>query len=396
MRSLAIATFVLISLASFSKAQAIEVVVGAAGDLAFSDNHTRKKAIPPELSPNKVWDWAHGVATLEELTSGVSSLFWASDINFINLETALSPQKRDIRATKEGMEGNYFSFLSHPNSVRHLVETMNVNLFSLANNHMFDFGQEGAYRTEQAMYELKKEYPFIQSSGIYYQDQKIAPIEFYVNGYKVAFAAINGTHGGRGSAYGTKKGRYLLYVNGDEYRTLIQAFKNSDAQLKILSIHYGTEGQVSLNKGQRDRYRYAVDHGGINLILGHHPHVVRPVEVYNGAVIYYSLGNFLITGAANIDTRENGFDYGLFSRTFFKLSPQGATLTAIEATPLKGMHWAPYQPSPQTSAKSMNFLNRLNRAELGSNGVEFKITSEGKGVYCAPGRKGSRSERICP
>src|SRR5690606_30653286 len=63
---------------------AIEVVVSAAGDLAFSDNHTRAQRTPPELSPNSVWDHGDGVATFDELTRGVEHLFWESEINFVN------------------------------------------------------------------------------------------------------------------------------------------------------------------------------------------------------------------------------------------------------------------------------------------------------------------------
>ena len=373
-------------------AQALEVVVGAAGDLAFSDNHTRTQRTPPELSPHSVWDHGDGVASFQELTKGVEHLFWDSDINFVNVETALAQQKADLQAVKAGKKGEYYSFVSHPNGIKHIIESMNVNLLSFSNNHIFDFGLKGALRTEEAISKIKSQYPFVNATGIQRKGDRIAPIEFYHEGHKIAFAAINGTNSGNN----TGGERYLVNIQTDDYRTLIQAFKSSDASLKILSIHYGTEGQVVLNQGQRDRYRYAVDHGGVNLILGHHPHVVRPVEVYKGSVIFYSLGNFMITGAANIDNKSDHYrNYGLFGKAYFNLTPGRAELTAVEATPLKGMHWKTYVPNLQTSTTNLRYLNKLNQDEMGATGVQFNITSEGIGVYCTGAHVGPRAQRVC-
>lgn len=374
------------------QAHAIEVVVGAGGDLSFSDNHIRRSNTPPDVSPNTVWDQS-GEEPFASLTRNIQDLFWGSDINFLNIETVLATSKQGLRSPKS----RGYAFVSHPNGIRHLIESMNVNLLGLANNHAFDFGTEGLRRTKENIEQIEREYSFVKSHGIQVRGEKIAPVEFMVADHKVAFASINGAGGnGDGGALS------LINVHSDDYRTLIQAFKRSDADLKILSIHYGTETQVVLNKGQADRYRYAVDHGGVNLILGHHPHVIRPIEVYKGAVIYYSLGNFLITGAANIDNRTvkgtNRLDhyrnYGLFAKTYFELSKGRADLTAIQAVPLKGMHWRPYVPEAKVAATNMAYLNKLN-SEFGSTGVRFFITNEGKGVYCSGLRGGPRTQRIC-
>ncbi len=376
-----------------SSASGLELVVGAGGDLSFSDNHLRRPA-PPEPHPTKLWDWngdhnGEREATYTSLTSRVKDLFWGSDINFLNIETAISDSKSGLKSPKN----SGFAFVSHSGGIRHLIEELNVNLMSLSNNHINDFGQEGMARTRQAMEALKRQYPFIAYHGIRRKDEKVAPVEFTAaDGVRVAFAAINMSNSG-GGAYS------LMSVHNDsEYRTLIQAFKNSSAELKILSVHYGTEGQVKLNSGQRDRYRYAVDHGGVNLVLGHHPHVIRPIEIYKGAAIYYSLGNFLITGAANLDHRPDNYrNYSIFTKTFFHVTKgRSAEITALQAIPLKGMHWRPYVPSAKVGTTNLTHLNKLNRTEMGSTtGVEFQITSEGKGVHCIGPQYGARAQRIC-
>jgi poly-gamma-glutamate synthesis protein (capsule biosynthesis protein) len=374
-------------------AGAIEVVVGAAGDLSFSDNHIATNYIHPDVSPNGVWDHATGWGKVSNLTAEIQPLFWESDLNFLNLETVLSPSKSGFQSNKT----HGFAFLSHPQGVKDVIEGLNVNLFSLANNHAFDFSYKGLFSTRENMAAVERQYPFVHSSGIFKRGENIAPVEFMVAGKKVAFAAMNGAGG-----YGGGDIAVANFFKDSDYQEMIKAFRRSDADLKILSIHYGTEGQVTLNKGQRDRFRYAVDYGGVNLILGHHPHVVRPVEIYKGAVIFYSFGNFLATGTAAVDGRRtsNGTpdyetNYGLFGRTYFNLENGSAQVTAVEAVPLVGTNWQVHLASRAQSAHNIAALNRLNRSELGENGVNFQLGSSGWGVLCTGLRGGVRSQKLC-
>jgi poly-gamma-glutamate capsule biosynthesis protein CapA/YwtB (metallophosphatase superfamily) len=43
---------------------------------------------------------------------------------------------------------------------------------------------------------------------------------------------------------------------------------------------------------------YAAIDAGADTIIGHHPHVLKAVEVYKGRVRCYSFGNFMTTGRA--------------------------------------------------------------------------------------------------
>ena len=60
----------------------------------------------------------------------------------------------------------------------------------------------------------------------------------------------------------------------------------------IVLLHMGTEYEASANQQQRTVARAAVD-AGAALVIGHHPHVLQDVEVYQGVPIVYSLGNFV-------------------------------------------------------------------------------------------------------
>lgn len=61
--------------------------------------------------------------------------------------------------------------------------------------------------------------------------------------------------------------------------------------LLIVSCHWGVSGSSEVADYQQVVGRAAID-AGADLVFGHHPHVLQPVEVYRGRPIFYSLGNF--------------------------------------------------------------------------------------------------------
>lgn len=366
-----------------SAANAVEIVVSGGGDLSFSDSHL--KAGVPDVSSDRVFDQGE-YYSWASLTKYIEPLFKNTDINFLNLESVVGFSKRGLKTPKS----SGFTFYSHPEGIAHMIENLNINLFSLANNHANDFGAGGLSNTVQSMKDLKNRYPHMQYAGVYANGASIKPIEFNYQGRRVAFAAVK-------SPNGAGSGNYkLIPMGSSDYNTLIRAFGESQAEIKILSIHEGVEGKVTFDGNQAARYRDAVDKGGLNIIFAHHPHVVRPVEMYNGAAIFYSLGNFLILGAANLDGRPDHYrNYGLVGRVYLELGHSGAKVTAIEAVPLKGMHKRPYVPEAKVATVNMNYLNKLNQTESPKYGVKFNVTSRGTGVACLANGSGVRFKKIC-
>jgi len=64
------------------------------------------------------------------------------------------------------------------------------------------------------------------------------------------------------------------------------------ADVVIVSMHHGMEYRFTPTKAQIEFAHAAID-AGAALVIGHHPHVIEPREVYHGGVIFYSLGNFV-------------------------------------------------------------------------------------------------------
>jgi len=71
----------------------------------------------------------------------------------------------------------------------------------------------------------------------------------------------------------------------------IQEIRENDPD-KIITLypHWGVEYDTFANLVQKDFARKAIDMG-VELIIGHHPHVTQEIEFYEGVPIFYSLGN---------------------------------------------------------------------------------------------------------
>lgn len=71
----------------------------------------------------------------------------------------------------------------------------------------------------------------------------------------------------------------------------------------FVSIHWGPEYQLTSNGRQKEVAHKLAD-AGAHMIIGHHPHVVQEVEIYNGRPIFYSLGNFVFDQYFSRNTQE--------------------------------------------------------------------------------------------
>ena len=160
----------------------------------------------------------------------------------------------------------------------------------------------------------------------------------------------------------------------------------------MLSIHYGTEGHVRTDKRQiREWRRHAAMRKDIDLIVGHHAHVVRGVEIVNGKIIFYGLGNFLHHGTPDISRRGPCRSQGLMAKVhLLKTSSGKLKARAIEAIPVTNTHFRPQRyTSVRASHQRVHALNylarKLDNKKDGAQGVRFTPQADGSGLYCFPG-----------
>lgn len=370
---------VLMAVAALGGAAAQEIVVTFGGDVNFA----RSREVPLADRVRKI-----GTHRLGDLTQ-VLATEWTGDVNFINVETVVS-------ATDGARQGKQFVFRTHPNQMAHLMR-LGVNAFALANNHAFDHGWPGLRDTLAFFRSADRPLRPLLFAGIGQGEAAFAPKIIETNGVRVALSALSF---GSGSFAPTedRAGMAYLFARG-HYDKVLAGLRTARADIKILSVHYGTENQVTLNAGQAALYRRAVDEAGVHLVLGHHPHVARGVEVLpeQNAAIYYSLGNLLFIGGAAKDSAGLGQDYGLLGKAYFSISDGAVRLKALEAVPFKGVHLKPVRPPVARARATIENLNRLSQRSVGDTAARFTVMRPDapRGLACFGGPYPPRAKVQC-
>jgi poly-gamma-glutamate synthesis protein (capsule biosynthesis protein) len=161
------------------------------------------------------------------------------------------------------------------------------------------------------------------------------------------------------------------------------------ADYRILSIHYGLEGHVVPDERQlADWHGFAAGEKSIDLILGHHPHVVQGVELDGKSLIFYGLGKFLHPGTAELSRFGLCRDYGLMAKVHLAKLDGAWGPEAIEAIPLTDTQIKPERLAAAEATKRIYVLNHLAAGlddAKGAKGVRFTPQADGSGLYCANG-----------
>ena len=272
------------------------------------------------------------------------------DINFCNIETIITCNNEITEKDKA------FCFRTHPNGIRTILKT-GFNLFSLANNHSFDYGPLGVYDTLKYLRQLEKEYTFYWAGLGANKEEAIRPAVFTVKGIKVGFVSLGIGHAAGKNSPGVGQEYY--------YKEALATLRDLDVDIRILSCHDGKEGKSLPIDRQLRVYREAIGVYDVDLVIGHHPHVVQGVEKYKDGLIFYSMGNFMIRGAADMGKRVSGKyvkDFGLFGRLDLKVIPgKGHKFTKLEIIPVYDMHQGPHPFTDSAEAHArINTMNDLS------------------------------------
>lgn len=212
--------------------------------------------------------------------SEVESIIAAADLAFINQETVISHSNQPE---------SYPNFNSPVDIADDLVD-VGFDIISVANNHMLDQGALG----------LKETYDNWKSRNVTivgcHEENHSGKYVTYVekNGIKIGIVSYTyGTNLGEDPA---KYGLYASYLKyADVAGEVAEARANSD--FVMVSVHWGKEGAMTPDDEQK-KYAQIMADNGADVIIGHHPHVLQPIEWINGAngnktLCVYSLGNFL-------------------------------------------------------------------------------------------------------
>ncbi|MEN6532784.1 MAG: CapA family protein [Bryobacteraceae bacterium] len=218
----------------------------------------------------------------------------AADIAFLNLESPFSD--RGARVEK-GM-----IFKAEPGMVEGLV-LAGVDVVSTANNHARD---RRSYGLEYTVSWLERHNIAAVGTGRSESAARAGAV-LVRNGVRFGFLAytydqLNGNY--------PKTDPRVAMLDADAMREDVAAMARR-AGVIIVSMHAGTE-YVPKPNSQQVRFAHAAIDAGVDLVIGHHPHVVQPAEIYGHGVIVYSLGNLVFDQFQRKETQQGRLAEAIF------------------------------------------------------------------------------------
>ncbi|ADP34085.1 capsular biosynthesis protein [Bacillus atrophaeus] len=209
----------------------------------------------------------------------VEPIFKASDYVAGNFENPVTYKKNYTEADKN------IHLQANKDSVK-VLKDMNFTVLTGANNHAMDYGVQGMKDTLE---EFSKQNLDLVGAGSNLKEAENRISYQEVNGVKIATLGFTDVYGKNFTARKNTPG--VLPADPEIFIPMIsKAKKNAD--IVVVQAHWGQEYDNDPNDRQRELGR-AMSDAGADIIIGHHPHVLEPIEVYNGTVIFYSLGNFV-------------------------------------------------------------------------------------------------------
>lgn len=279
-----------------------------------------------------------------ELLAGVRETLRAADIAFGNLEGPLFDGAGDGKCarmkTRKRARQTCYAFRMPTRYARHLVDA-GFDLVSVANNHAWDFGAEGRESTMRALDEAG-----LAHSGAPGTVATTRAGNMRVG--MVAFATANHSHN----------------LNDIDAAVAAVRAADRDHDLVIVSFHGGAEGRrhqhvpdgpetfYGEDRGDLRRFSRAVIDAGADLVIGHGPHVMRGLEVYNDRLIAYSLGNFATYYGISVKGLA-----GVAAMLEVTLDPEGRFVSG-RLHPV--MQKRPRGPMPDPEARAIGIVQKLS------------------------------------
>ena len=206
----------------------------------------------------------------------VNHIFTADDYTIGDCENVFSdsedlPLRDKGQYANPGIEAYWFK---GPASSAKILSAGGIDFVSTSNNHINDYGEQGHKDTLKAL----------EDAGVEWGEEGKV-VHFEKNGFKIAIICF--------SMYGYEPVPSVI-------ETIEEESKTTDYQ--ILYFHGGEEA-LHYAEDWKIRACHDLVDGGADLIMGDHPHVLQPMEEYNGVTIIYSLGNFIFGGNRHPENR---------------------------------------------------------------------------------------------
>ena len=295
-----------------------DFTISFAGDCTFAyfNGEDGKKRFP------SVYRNSGSVSYPFDLTRCV---FGADDLTMINFEGTLTESRQH--------KNKQFYFRGEPSYVD-ILTSSSVEAVTLENNHSFDYLDDGFNDTID----------YLRDAGVQYTSY-YSPAVIEINDCRVVMLSM-----------------CLIDTEySDEFREHVEDYVSryrARDTLIVMNVHWGKELASKPEKYQIEAAHAMID-AGVDLIIGHHPHVLQGIEKYNGHYIAYSLGNFSFGG-----NTAASFPRTVILRASFKKSNSGSpAVSRLSIVPClttsSGSKDNNFQPTPVYGEKAKAVADHL-------------------------------------
>ncbi len=221
------------------------------------------------------------------LLSEVAPLLRAADVAFGNLEGPLVDSGTSEKCARS-RPGRCYAFRVPTRYGRRLADA-GFDVMSVANNHVGDFGDAGRASTRAVL----------AANGIRFAGAPGEVARLEVRGVRVALVAFS-TSGGTNDVRDLPEAARIVAAAAQEADLVVVSFHGGAEGADRQHVPPGKEEFLGEDRGDLRAFARAVVAAGADLVLGHGPHVVRGMEVLDGRLVAYSLGNFATYGGFNL------------------------------------------------------------------------------------------------
>lgn len=283
----------------------------------------------------------------DRVFAGVADELAAADLTLGNLETALG-----TGADRAGKVNKKYTFMSPPAAVEVLQEA-GFDHVSLANNHVYDFGEHGILTTLE----------HLRAAGLPFsgagEDPQAArtPAVLEANGRRIAVLNyLNVEDDNRVIPFANRDWEAredragVAWGHPEEIAQDVAGVRDEVDDVVVI-LHAGLENRTQLNDAQRAMASAAFD-AGATAVIGHHAHVLQGYDVRedSGTLVAWGLGNFVFDGY------PEGAEQNDSAILHLTLDDQG--VTDVSFTPVAVQGGYPVALDPQ-SARGQRILERL-------------------------------------
>jgi poly-gamma-glutamate synthesis protein (capsule biosynthesis protein) len=230
---------------------------------------------------NGAWDSVTRTYNYEPTFRYIKPFIDLADLAVANLEVTLA-----------GPPYKGYPQFSSPDALALAAKEAGFDIFVQANNHALDRGQSGFRRTLAVLDSMN----IIHTGTFTDAESRSLNYPLILEKNNIRLALLNYTYGTNGLEI--PKPFIINRIDTVQIRKDLNKARTGNPDFIVVAIHWGLEYERLANQQQKDLATYLLGQG-VDAIIGSHPHVVQPVDIYYNAdsalskVVVFSLGNFV-------------------------------------------------------------------------------------------------------